>query len=134
MTVAPDLVFGSIDAIGDVKYKLGTGRWLRSDLYEVVAFATAARSARACVVGFRHTTDPHPPVDAFGDTEAQYCSWICDQDLAPVVAADGLAEELAEWLGVSMEPAAIPNGPSNWVAVLDRPLREPRARGRSGPA
>ena len=74
MTVAPDLVFGSIDAIGDVKYKLATARWLRSDLCEVVAFATAARTARACVVGFRHTTDPHPPVVAFGDTEARYFS------------------------------------------------------------
>lgn len=115
MTVAPDLVFGSIDAIGDVKYKLATARWLRSDLCEVVAFATAARTARACVVGFRHTTDPHPPVVAFGDTEARYFSWICDHDLAPVVAADGLADELADRLGISMEPAATPNGPSSSV-------------------
>jgi 5-methylcytosine-specific restriction enzyme subunit McrC len=106
MTVAPDLVFGSIDAIGDVKYKLARGRWLRSDLYEAVAFATAARSSHACVIGFRHHGDPYPPVVTFGDTEIRYFCWVCDESVRPELAGDALAEEIAAWLGTSVEAQA----------------------------
>jgi hypothetical protein len=105
MSVAPDLIFGSIDAIGDAKYKLSGGRWLRSDLYEVVAFATAANTNRACVVGFRRVTDPYPPFVSFGDTHVRYFSWLCDGHLAPSVAADLLAEEIADWLSIEATPA-----------------------------
>jgi 5-methylcytosine-specific restriction enzyme subunit McrC len=106
MTVAPDLIFGSIDAIGDVKYKLSGARWLRSDLYEVVAFATAARTSRACVVGFQHSGGPRPPAVRFGDTNVRFFSWNCDEELAPSEAADRLAKEIGSWLDLSAEDHA----------------------------
>src|SRR5205823_4838190 len=53
MTVAPDLIIGYGEAIADVKYKLATANWLRADLYEIVAFAEAAGTSRAAVIGFR---------------------------------------------------------------------------------
>ena len=41
----PELVFGDVTAVGDVKYKLiASGEWPRSDLNQIVAFAAAART------------------------------------------------------------------------------------------
>ncbi len=42
LTLNPDPILGSPDAIGDVKYMLSGGDWVRSDLYQVVAFAAAS--------------------------------------------------------------------------------------------
>lgn len=46
MRVHPDLIFGDLAAVGDVKYKTGGPDWDRGDLYQVVAFATAADPRR----------------------------------------------------------------------------------------
>lgn len=52
LTFNPDLVFGGpAVAVGDVKYKLAGGDWDRSDLYQVVAFATAFRVDEDCCSG-----------------------------------------------------------------------------------
>ena len=55
LTFNPDLVFGHGLAVGDVKYKLLGADWNRSDLYQVVTFATAYRSRHAVVLGFQRS-------------------------------------------------------------------------------
>jgi hypothetical protein len=47
-------------AIGDVKYKILTEDWSRTDLYQSIAFATAFNSPVGCVIGFAETTHELP--------------------------------------------------------------------------
>ena len=98
MTVAPDLLFGYGDAIGDVKYKRARAKWLRPDLYEVTAFAAAARASRAAVIGFRGLHDPQPPSVKVGDTQVRHFSWAADEAVTPSAAAESLAAEIEAWL------------------------------------
>jgi 5-methylcytosine-specific restriction enzyme subunit McrC len=101
LTVAPDLIIGHGHAIADVKYKVASGRWGRSDLYEVVAFAAAAESTRAAVIGFR-TTDAARPSDVqVGDVRVRYFAWNAQEDVSPMEAADAVANELSAWLNTS---------------------------------
>jgi hypothetical protein len=98
MTIAPDLVIGYGDAIGDVKYKLTRQTWLRADLYEVTAFATAAGAPRAAIVSFRAADDPQPPTVGIGGTEVRHFAWLADAGVTPVSAGESLAGEIAAWL------------------------------------
>jgi len=98
MSVSPDLVFGYASAIADIKYKLAEPRWRRSDLYEVVAFATAAGATRAAIVEFRHRDDPRPPAVQLGHIDVQHFGWLADEDVPPEAAAQNLAAEVAAWL------------------------------------
>ena len=88
MTVAPDLVFGYGAAIGDIRYKLAEQDWRRCDLYEVVAFATAAGADRAALVEFARGSDVLPPPLALGSMSVRHFAW--DADVEPHEAAGQL--------------------------------------------
>ncbi len=99
MTVAPDLIFGDVTAVADVKYKRSLAVWRRPDLYEITTFAVAAGTERAAVVGFRGDGDPPPPPTAtVGDTTARVFSWDARQTTAPQKAANELCQQVASWL------------------------------------
>lgn len=71
----PDLVFGDTVAVGDVKYKTGGTDWVRNDLYQVVAFAAAARVEKGLLVDFgREVVVPCAGV-TFGDIEIVNVRW-----------------------------------------------------------
>lgn len=65
MTLNPDLVFGSPDAIGDVKYKQASSDWDRPDLYQLVALATGYQVEHACLFSFAGPRSKRP--------SARYC-------------------------------------------------------------
>jgi 5-methylcytosine-specific restriction enzyme subunit McrC len=102
LSVSPDLVIGDAFAIADVKYKRTPPRWRRADLYEVTAFAAAAKTSRAAVIGFRVAGDPEPPPTVgVGHTWVRYLAWQARQDIAPADAASALAQEVARWLSTA---------------------------------
>jgi hypothetical protein len=98
MSVAPDLLIGYGKSVGDVKYKRAQAKWLRPDLYEIAAFATAAEVSQAAIVGFREGDDPQPPTVGVGDVEVRYFAWIADHDVAPDAAAETLTADVGAWL------------------------------------
>jgi len=103
MSVAPDLVFGDVRAVGDVKYKRVLPLWRRPDLYEVTTFATAARAPLAAVIGFRADDDPDPPrTVGVGDKQVRFIAWDARDEVPPERAAARLAEAVSDWL-VSQE-------------------------------
>ena len=55
LTFNPDLVVDDGFAIADVKYKWTDKDWVRSDLYQTVAFAVEYRTNVAALVGFRRS-------------------------------------------------------------------------------
>jgi 5-methylcytosine-specific restriction enzyme subunit McrC len=102
LNVAPDLLIGDAFAIADVKYKRTPARWRRADLYEVSAFAAAAKTSRAAVIGFRGATDPEPPPTVgVGRIEVRYLSWQARDDIAPADAATALAQDVVQWLSTT---------------------------------
>jgi 5-methylcytosine-specific restriction enzyme subunit McrC len=106
MTVRPDLVIDDGKAIADVKYKLAGARWTRADLYEVVAFAEAAGSARAAIVGFRRPGDPQPPEVGVGETTVRYLGWDANEAVEPELVADDVASAFANWLNADQAIAS----------------------------
>jgi 5-methylcytosine-specific restriction enzyme subunit McrC len=98
MTVNPDLVFGDDGAVADVKYKVGTDEWVRSDLYEVVAFAAAIRTIHAAIVTFRDGTRMVLDDVAIGDYGVHEMHWPISASIAPAEAAESLVGQARVWL------------------------------------
>ena len=107
MTFNPDLVFDGGLATGDVKYKIVSKEWRRSDLYQAIAFATIYRTNHAAVIGFAPPdTEPPPPI-IVGDMNIRHIDWRTDPDLSPADAADTLAGDITDWLLWLDEPGLI---------------------------
>src|ERR1700719_5262127 len=51
-TLNPDLVFGERVLIGDVKYKIASTKWDRSDLYQIVTHTAGFQASAGVVIGF----------------------------------------------------------------------------------
>jgi len=98
--VHPDLWFESLDAVGDVKYKIFGESFIRSDLYQSVAFAAAFQSRRAVLVGFQGMGGQCPVPATFGDIKVMPCPWPADGDTTPVDAAHCMCDEVARFLGL----------------------------------
>lgn len=91
----PDLKFGDA-AIGDVKYALDDGKWRRSDLYQLLAFAIAHQCSRALLVNFHPSTPQEASVQVSGTALQRLC-W---QLTCPEQAAEHLVEQVKSWLSL----------------------------------
>jgi hypothetical protein len=91
MRMNPDLVFGDIAAVGDVKYKLMSTDWSRSDLNQTVAFAAAARTNTGIVIGFHPSETATLPAVGVGDFAIVGISWRADEGVDPRTASEELA-------------------------------------------
>ena len=102
VTFNPDLVFGSDAAIGDVKYKIASADWVRGDLLQSIAFATAFRSNRALLVGFSEDGRDIPSQVEAGEVLVRFFPWqTC---MTPVEAHGQLSSAVKEWLELRSEP------------------------------
>ena len=99
MTLNPDLVFDSGNAVGDVKYKLPGSEWGRSDLYQLVAFAVGFRVRRGILVHFSRHEDLELPTVQVGDIDLHAVSWLANEDTTPKEALERLASSVDALLG-----------------------------------
>jgi 5-methylcytosine-specific restriction endonuclease McrBC regulatory subunit McrC len=104
MRMNPDLVFGDVTAVGDVKYRIFGGDWSRADLNQIVAFAASAHTARGLVIGFHPTQTAPLPGVGVGDFRVSAVCWRADAELDPAVAAAELAAGVRDRLNI---PAAL---------------------------
>ena len=101
-TFSPDLVFGAGQAVGDVKYKVSNETdWTswRSDLYQSLAFATAARVQSAVIVRFSENPITMQPVES-GNYSVSQLIWPVGSAANPIepTAARGLlARDATRW-------------------------------------
>lgn len=98
LEVNPDLVFGGDQAIADVKYKVARTSWKRSDLYEVVAFATGFGARRAAIIDFCPAGAARLDDVTFGDVDVRHIGWPLDDNLSPREAAGSVVEQVRDWL------------------------------------
>jgi hypothetical protein len=96
LTFSPDLLFDGGTAVGDVKYKLLSSGALRSDLYQILAFATAFECKVAAVVGFAHTECESDCIHAVGQVAVTTFYWYLDR--GPKVAVESLRQQFEKWL------------------------------------
>ena len=99
MRVHPDLVFGDLAAVGDVKYKTDRSDWNRGDLYQVIAFATAAGVENAILIDFRRPSITALEPVWFDQVKASNVSWPMEPALPPNEAATMFITELKAALG-----------------------------------
>lgn len=98
LTLNPDLVFDDGSEVADVKYKINRPSWRRSDLYEVVAFATGFGASRSAIIGFGSTSLPEPPSLTVGTVEVRHFTWPTDFEIPPTNAGTMLCAAIAAWL------------------------------------
>lgn len=103
LTFNPDLVFDGGHAIGDVKYKLSKGDWDRADLYEVIAFAEAYQARRGLILRFRKPGVPALADLVVGAIAIHEITWVADDAVDPVDAANAVADHVAAWLGSEVQ-------------------------------
>lgn len=94
-SLTPDVVFGT-DAVGDVKYRLWAGDWDRTDLYQLVAFATGFAVEHAVRLGFAPEEHGTSPVRV-GGVRLSTCDWTCDRVTSPAEAEAAFASRLLAW-------------------------------------
>jgi 5-methylcytosine-specific restriction endonuclease McrBC regulatory subunit McrC len=98
-TFTPDLVFVRGRVVADVKYKLLGADWIRSDLYQIIAFGTAFRAAHAAIFGFQHSeADEIPRALRVGDVRVRVLCWNADPAVAATSAATDFGDRVAAWL------------------------------------
>jgi len=103
MTLNPDLVFGDGLAVADVKYKWFGEEWARTDLYQVVAFATGFHTVSAALIGFRHLVTVPVKRVRVGPIELSELAWEANEEVSPSHAADRLASGVSQWLSESRQ-------------------------------
>jgi 5-methylcytosine-specific restriction enzyme subunit McrC len=108
LRLTPDLVFGSI-AVGDVKYKLLGNDWKRTDLYQVVSFATGYRVEHAAVVTFSATSGQLVPAVQVGDVTLRAITWDCSHNSTPEAAARTMLDQATRWLTAAQAAVRSPD-------------------------
>jgi 5-methylcytosine-specific restriction endonuclease McrBC regulatory subunit McrC len=106
LTFNPDLVFSVPSAVGDVKYKLSAGEWIRSDLYQLVAFATGFRVHRGLLVRFREPNVLMCRDLMVGDVHVSERTWPADPLIPAARAAAQFIDGVREWIASCALPGA----------------------------
>ena len=98
MTLNPDLVFDQGCEVGDVKYKILSRDWLRSDLYQLTTFTEGYRSNRGILIGFSESNKKIPERIQIGDIQLSAAAWPSTSGLEPDQAASSLCNQVYNWL------------------------------------
>lgn len=98
LSINPDLVFGNTIAIADVKYRTLGKHWSKSDLNQVVTFATGFRTNAAAVLGFSTDDDALPRAVLIGDVKVNAFAWSASDGIAPHASADKFVATVRGWL------------------------------------
>ncbi len=99
LSMNPDLVFGHHLGVGDVKYRFLEQDWNRSDLNQLVAFATAFGTNRAVLLGFvREGSARGPRQVPVGPVMTSAFGWNASPDASPESSAAALPVQIRRWL------------------------------------
>ncbi len=93
LTFNPDLVIDDGFAVADVKYKWTDKDWVRSDLYQTVAFAVEYRTNVAALVGFRRSDSGTQGAISVGEIRIDRIDWDASEHITPKDAAEQLGTE-----------------------------------------
>jgi 5-methylcytosine-specific restriction enzyme subunit McrC len=98
LSINPDLVFGNTTAVADVKYRLLGKDWSKSDLNQVVTFATGFRTYAAAVLGFSANANALPRSVSVGQVRVKAFAWSISGADTPQTSSGKFVADLREWL------------------------------------
>lgn len=98
LTLTPDLVFAPSGLVGDVKYRVGDGKWHRPHLYQATTFATALGSRAALVIAFATSHQEPAPRLYVGPVALSSIYWDARPGTPPAEAGLSLAEKVHSWV------------------------------------
>jgi hypothetical protein len=81
-TLNPDIGFDNGSYIGDVKYKVNSDIWIRSDLYEIVTFAEGFQATRAFMIDLMNSL----PRLKIGEINVENIRWRAVESIPPALA------------------------------------------------
>jgi hypothetical protein len=84
-----------------VKYKLAGTDWVRSDLFQVVAFAAGYQAHGGAIVAFAQGEQPPPPPLQIGQMTLRHFVWRALESISPAEAGADLANEIEAWLSAN---------------------------------
>ena len=102
--MTPDLHFLPSGVVGDVKYRLGDGKWNRSHVYQAAAFATAFRAPAALVIGFTDAGLAPPLTVHVGDVCLGAAYWDASKSADPRTSAERLVRAVDGWIAACTGP------------------------------
>ena len=98
----PDLGVGQEPLYtGDVKYKIQSQHWRRTDLAQAVFFAVAYESPKALVIDFADENSVKNGTVAVSSIEVSPISWNISDGVSPAQAKGQLLAEVSRWLSSS---------------------------------
>jgi hypothetical protein len=92
------LVFDPGNAVADVKYKIASGEWKRTDMYQLVTFAGGCLAEHAAIIGFSDATSTAVPTVNVGHIRLQYLAWPASAEVSAAEAAGTVVQEVRNWL------------------------------------
>ena len=97
VTLEPDLEFGKGVAVGDVKYRLYSGKWRREEVFQLTTYAAAAKSSRALLIGFSKQELPAADL-VVGNHRLRLVTWHATESRDPSVEAQRLVDAAIEFI------------------------------------
>lgn len=98
LSLNPDLVFCHGAAVGDVKYRFLNSNWNMPDLYQIVAFATAANANKAAIFGFSADSLKIPTPVPVGLVRARAIFWNVQPESVPAESLLKMCQQVRSWL------------------------------------
>ena len=97
-SVNPDLVFNGGVITGDVKYKIASRIWVRSDVSQAALFATGYKASAALIATFSNTPGIADLEIQLGDLLVKRFVWCTDEELDPVEVEADFIDRVREFV------------------------------------
>jgi 5-methylcytosine-specific restriction enzyme subunit McrC len=97
-SVNPDLVLNGGVITGDVKYKVASRMWVRSDVSQAALFATGYQASAALIATFSNTSGVGDLEMQLGDLLVKRFVWCADEELDPVEVEADFIDRVREFV------------------------------------
>jgi 5-methylcytosine-specific restriction enzyme subunit McrC len=97
-SINPDLVFDHGSVTGDVKYKIATQNWVRSDVAQAAMFASGFNAKAAVIVTFSNTGVDTDLEMNLGDLPLHRITWRSGEEIDPMVAEEEFIARMRAFL------------------------------------
>jgi 5-methylcytosine-specific restriction endonuclease McrBC regulatory subunit McrC len=97
-SINPDLVFDNGSVTGDVKYKIATQNWVRSDVAQAAMFASGFNAKAAVIVTFSNTGVDTDLEMNLGDLPLHRITWRSGEEIDPIVAEEEFIARMRAFL------------------------------------
>lgn len=97
-SINPDLVFDNGSVTGDVKYKIASTSWVRSDVAQAAMFAAGFNAKAAVIVTFSNSVGNSDLEMNLGQLPLHRIAWRSSEEIDPIVAEEEFIARMRSFL------------------------------------